>query len=135
MGKAMPAVTVFAIGGAMIRAADNNRLFAALLGTIHHHDYPGPVQHREDAHELLVEEQVSKEPRAHIQGIGATHDRRVVIGGERHRERVNVHDEDAQGHEKLFDATKEGKGIGAAESVALGPHRLPKRLSLNAREA
>ena len=44
-------------------------------------------------------------------------------------------DEDAQDHKKSFDATKEGKGIGAAESVALDTYHLPKRLSLNAREA
>jgi hypothetical protein len=43
----------------------------------------------------LIEEQVREKPGAHVQGVGAAHNQRVVVRCEWHRERVNVHDENA----------------------------------------
>jgi len=74
---------------------DGRKRHVTCFGTIHHHHHTRPVEHGEDSHEFLVEKQVREEPRAHVQRVRAAHDQRVVISRQRHRERVDVHHEDA----------------------------------------
>ena len=69
---------------------------AARHGTLRHDDDPGAEQHRENRHELQVEEQVGEEPDAEVVPLGAAHQERIDVGRIRHGKRVDVHDENAE---------------------------------------
>ncbi len=61
-----------------------------------HQDDARAEQHREYAQEFLMNKNVCKKPGAKIERVCATHEQWVGVGRERHRERVNVHDQDAE---------------------------------------
>jgi len=97
---------------------DGRESRAARLGAMHHQHQSGPVQHREDAHELLVEEQVREVPHAHVYCVATAHDQRVVIGCQRHRERVDVHDQDAH-HGNTAQGVKGKKPLGGSNGAGI----------------
>jgi hypothetical protein len=86
---------------------NRGRVDAALGGSRRHQHNAGAEQPREDRHELLVEEQVAESPHAEIGQAAIAERRRVEVGGHRHREHLDVHDQDAQQR----DAAKQIDGL------------------------
>ena len=69
---------------------------AARFGTIGKQQHAGPEQHREESHELHVEEDVTEAPHPPVDPLLLTEGGRIDVGAERHRKRLDIHPQDAQ---------------------------------------
>ena len=74
----------------------HGRICTARLGSRRHQHQSRAEQHREDGHELLIEEKMREIPGAEVVPLRTTCDERVRISDGRHRVAVNIHHEDAE---------------------------------------
>ena len=113
---------------------------AARLGPPRHQDDARAEQHREDRHELLVGEHSPRQPDVEVRAFEVAVGGGVEVGRLGHRERLDVHDEDAEQGEPAQDVDRDdarglgdGSGVGpvrGAGHVALLPSaRGPRRMT------
>ena len=93
---------------------------AARPGPARHQDDAGAEEHREDRHELLVGEHPAGQPDPEVRPFEVAVGGRVEVSRLGHRERLDVHDEDAEQGEAPQDvdrvdarALRDGPGVGA----------------------